>query len=270
MSHFASKNPPPRFRLPLATGRGRPWGDPHDGAVERRDARYATPAHLGRAAATTGTGTQGRPSAARAQARRTVVHTASSDPRSGRPTPGQASASPPGLAAPEDDGPRQASWRGCGRGLLAYKCALHGGMLVSVDPRNSSRECARCGFTSAGNRLDQANLRCAACKLATNADINAARVILQRGLTALSGATPGCGGTAREASTCRTVNRLSIASSTGWHEGIRNPRLEGRGGHQHTTVTSSTSTTRARPPCPRPGCTTPPSRERPRARPRRR
>jgi hypothetical protein len=25
----------------------------------------------------------------------------------------------------------------------------------------------------------------------------------------------------------------SIASSTGWHEGIRNPRREGRGGHQH-------------------------------------
>jgi Putative transposase DNA-binding domain len=106
-------------------------------------------------------------------------------------------------------------------------------MLVRVDPRNSSRECARCGFTSAANRLDQANFRCAACKLATNADTNAARVILRRGLTALSGATPGCGGTAREASTCRTVNRLSIASSTGWPEGIRNPRLEGRGGHQH-------------------------------------
>jgi Putative transposase DNA-binding domain len=161
------------------------------------------------------------------------------------------------------------AWGKAGR-MLAYKCALHGGMLVTVDPRNSSRECARCGLISVANRLDQANFRCAACKLVTNADTNAARVILRRGLTALSGATPGCGGTAREASTCRTVNRLSIASSTGWHEGIRNPRLEGRGGHQHTTVTSSTSTTRARPPCPRPGCTTPPSRERPRARPRRR
>jgi putative transposase len=124
------------------------------------------------------------------------------------------------------------AWGKAGR-MLAYKCALHGGMLVTVDPRNSSRECARCGLISVANRLDQANFRCAACKLVTNADTNAARVILRRGLTALSGATPGCGGTAREASTCRTVNRRSIASSTGWLEGIRNPRLEGRGGHQH-------------------------------------
>jgi putative transposase len=124
------------------------------------------------------------------------------------------------------------AWGKTGR-MLVYKCSLHGGVLVRVDPRNSSRECARCGFTSAANRVDQANFRCAACKHATNADTNAARVLLQRGLTALSGATPGCGGTAREASTCRTVNRLSIASSTGSLEGIRDPRRERRGGHQH-------------------------------------
>ena len=90
------------------------------------------------------------------------------------------------------------AWGKTGR-MLVYKCSRHGGALVRVNPRNSSRECARCGFTSAANRVDQANFRCAACKHATNADTNAARVILQRGLTALSGATPGCGGTAREA-----------------------------------------------------------------------
>jgi len=119
------------------------------------------------------------------------------------------------------------AWGKAGR-MLAYKCALHGGMLVSMDPRNSSRECARCGFTAAVNRVDQANFRCAACKHATNADTNAARVILQRGLTALSGATPGCGGTAREAqTTCRTVNHLSTASNNGLHERIRSPRPKG-------------------------------------------
>jgi hypothetical protein len=32
--------------------------------------------------------------------------------------------------------------------------------------------------------------------------------------------------------TCRTVNHLST-SGTGRPEGIRDPRLEGRGGHQH-------------------------------------
>jgi putative transposase len=131
------------------------------------------------------------------------------------------------------------AWGKTGR-MLAYKCSFHGGVLVRVDPRNSSRECARCGFTSVANRVDQANFRCAACKHATNADTNAARVILRRGLTALSGATPGCGGTAREASICRTVNRLSVASSTGWLEGIRDPRLERGEGDINTTVTSST------------------------------
>jgi len=109
--------------------------------------------------------------------------------------------------------------------MLAYKCPLHGGVLVKVDPRNSSRECARCGCTSAANRVDQANFWCGACKHASNADTNAARVILQRGLTALSGATPGCGGTAREAQTmCRTVNHLSTASNNVLDLRIRSPR----------------------------------------------
>jgi hypothetical protein len=121
------------------------------------------------------------------------------------------------------------AWGKTGR-MLAYKCPLHGGMLVGVDARNSSRECARCGFTSEANRVDQADFRCGACEHASNADTNAARVILQRGLTALSGATPGCGGTAREArTTCRTVNRLSAATVMGSQIGIRNPHPKGEG-----------------------------------------
>jgi putative transposase len=82
--------------------------------------------------------------------------------------------------------------------MLAYKCPLHGGVLVRVDPRNSSIACAKCGHASATNRLNQATFRCVTCRHTTNADTNAAQVLLQRGLTALSGATPGCGGTARE------------------------------------------------------------------------
>jgi putative transposase len=83
--------------------------------------------------------------------------------------------------------------------MLTYKCPLRGGMLVRVDPRNSSVECARCGHASPTNRISQATFRCLACRHEANADTNAARVLLERGLTALSGATPGCGGTAREA-----------------------------------------------------------------------
>jgi putative transposase len=117
------------------------------------------------------------------------------------------------------------AWGKTGR-MLAYKCTLRGGVLVKVDPRNSSLECARCGHVAAANRVDQAAFQCAACGHEANADTNAAQVILQRGLTALSRATPGCGGIAREAqATCRTVNRLSAASVTGSEERIRSPRL---------------------------------------------
>jgi putative transposase len=77
--------------------------------------------------------------------------------------------------------------------MLAYKCRMQGGVLVKVDARNSSVECARCGDASPGNRLDQATFRCLACRHANNADTNAAQVLLGRGLTALSGATQDVG-----------------------------------------------------------------------------
>jgi putative transposase len=83
--------------------------------------------------------------------------------------------------------------------MLAYKCPTKGGVLIKVDPRSSSLQCASCGHRSPINRPSQSTFRCIACGHAANGDTNAARVLLQRGLTALSGATPGCGGTAREA-----------------------------------------------------------------------
>ena len=125
------------------------------------------------------------------------------------------------------------AWGKAGR-MLDYKCLRHGGTLVRVHPRNSSNECARCGYISPANRVNQATFRCEACRHTAHADTNAAQVVLQRGLTARSGATPGCGGTAREAqTTCRTVNHLPLAPDAGSLEGIRNPRHNGRGGHQH-------------------------------------
>jgi Putative transposase DNA-binding domain len=125
------------------------------------------------------------------------------------------------------------AWGKAGR-MLNYKCPRHGGTLVRMHPRNSSNECARCGYISTANRVNQATFRCEACWHTAHADTNAAQVVLQRGLTARSGATPGCGGTAREAqTTCRTVNHLPLAPDAGSLEGIRNPRHNGRGGHQH-------------------------------------
>jgi putative transposase len=116
--------------------------------------------------------------------------------------------------------------------MLDYKCSQQGGVLVRVDPRNSSVECARCGHSSPTNRLSQATFGCVACRHAANADTNAAQVLLQRGLTALSGATPGCGGTAREVrQTCRTVNPCPPPPACrGYTDG--SGASSSRGGHQ--------------------------------------
>ena len=89
------------------------------------------------------------------------------------------------------------AWGTTGR-MFCYKSQANGSVLVKVNPRNSSIECARCGPVSRANRVDQAIFHCEVCAHVANADTNAAQVVLQRGLTALSGATPGCGGTARE------------------------------------------------------------------------
>jgi len=78
-------------------------------------------------------------------------------------------------------------------GMLAYKCPSQGGALIKVDPRSSSIECAECAHAEAKNRVDQARFRCRRCGHRANADVNAARVLLARGLrlAAHSGTAPG-------------------------------------------------------------------------------
>jgi putative transposase len=66
------------------------------------------------------------------------------------------------------------------RRQLDYKLKWTGGTLVLVDPRNTSRTCARCGYVSRDNRQSQTVFRCAACGYAANADTNAAINILRR------------------------------------------------------------------------------------------
>jgi IS605 OrfB family transposase len=55
-----------------------------------------------------------------------------------------------------------------------YKADLAGVIVVLVDPRNSSRECSKCGLTEKANRPSQAVFRCQACGYVAHADINAA------------------------------------------------------------------------------------------------
>lgn len=66
--------------------------------------------------------------------------------------------------------------------MLAYKLEETGGLLVKVPAPWTSRTCAACGHVATESRKSQAEFRCVACNAADNADVNAARVILQRAL----------------------------------------------------------------------------------------
>jgi putative transposase len=66
--------------------------------------------------------------------------------------------------------------------VLASKAESAGRVVVAVNPRNTSRRCARCGHVAAGNRVSQAEFRCLSCGHQANADVNAAVNILRAGL----------------------------------------------------------------------------------------
>lgn len=99
-------------------------------------------------------------------------------------------------------GRRVAQKRGLNRAIAAQgwamlaqrteqKAAASGVTLVRVNPRHTSQECSACGHTCPENRSGQAVFRCQSCGHAENADVNAARVILARGLRATArGGTP--------------------------------------------------------------------------------
>jgi putative transposase len=69
--------------------------------------------------------------------------------------------------------------------LIREKAASAARVVVGVDPRNSSRECSRCGHVAASNRV-RSRFRCGQCWYRCDADINAARVILARGRAQLA------------------------------------------------------------------------------------
>jgi putative transposase len=64
---------------------------------------------------------------------------------------------------------------------IDYKENWLGGLLLRVDPRNTSRTCNECGHVSKDNRLTQESFVCVRCGHAANADTNAAKNILGRG-----------------------------------------------------------------------------------------
>jgi IS605 OrfB family transposase len=67
------------------------------------------------------------------------------------------------------------------RRQLEYKVAWAGGVVVAVDPKNTSRKCPACGHTAKENRRTQSHFVCVACGFADDADVNAAVNILRAG-----------------------------------------------------------------------------------------
>jgi putative transposase len=60
------------------------------------------------------------------------------------------------------------------RTFIGYKAQLAGVRVVHIDPRNTSRRCAVCGFCDKRNRPNQAHFRCLSCSHTAGADTNAA------------------------------------------------------------------------------------------------
>jgi putative transposase len=65
---------------------------------------------------------------------------------------------------------------------LKQHAAKAGASVIEVDAAYTSQTCSACGHCEADNRPSQAVFRCVACGLAENADVNAAKNILARGL----------------------------------------------------------------------------------------
>lgn len=74
--------------------------------------------------------------------------------------------------------------------LLDYKARR----VVRVPPQHTSQTCNRCGHVAAENRKTQAAFKCVACGHEANADVNAARNILRRGLSLMDAEGGSCGG----------------------------------------------------------------------------
>ena len=65
---------------------------------------------------------------------------------------------------------------------LEYKINWRGGFLGRVHPRYTSQTCNSCQYRSSENRKSQAKFQCIQCNHKDNADINAAKNILDKGL----------------------------------------------------------------------------------------
>ncbi|MBI1926282.1 IS200/IS605 family element transposase accessory protein TnpB [Candidatus Poribacteria bacterium] len=63
------------------------------------------------------------------------------------------------------------------RQFLEYKAKYNGVLIVLVNPRNTSKTCARCGHLDQRNRKSQSHFECTSCGFVGHADVNAAENI---------------------------------------------------------------------------------------------
>jgi len=75
------------------------------------------------------------------------------------------------------------------RRQLEYKQAWRGGIVVAVNPRNTSRTCPACGYVAKENRATQSRFECVECGHTAHADVNAAINIQAAGHAVMA-----CGG----------------------------------------------------------------------------
>ncbi len=80
------------------------------------------------------------------------------------------------------------------RTMLEYKAPWFGATVIAVNPAYTSQECHACGTVDAASRVSQSQFICRCCGSIADADVNAARNILRRGLGP-TGGLPGmaCG-----------------------------------------------------------------------------
>ena len=75
------------------------------------------------------------------------------------------------------------------RQKIAYKAQWRGGRMEEVSAAYTSQTCHACGYIDKANRKTQAKFKCVACGHEDNADVNAAKNILEKGLTGTEGET---------------------------------------------------------------------------------
>lgn len=76
------------------------------------------------------------------------------------------------------------------RNFIEYKAKQSGVKVLTVDPRNTSRECSQCGHIAKSNRKTQSKFKCQSCGATRNADTNAALVIRSRAAVNQPNAVP--------------------------------------------------------------------------------